>query len=72
MNPLPLPGLIGSQPICALAAFGLLRVCSSTQLGQVHLSWDLDGTGNAVLWFGQRVSGNDLIGKALLPWMAGR
>src|SRR5437016_681229 len=46
MNPLPLPGLIGTQPLCALAAFGLLRICSSTQLGQVKLGWDLAAAPN--------------------------
>lgn len=73
MNPLPLPGLIGSQPVCALAAFGLLRVCSLTPgLGQVKLAWRLEAVPRAVLHLDKEVSPDDLIRDALLPWMAGR
>jgi hypothetical protein len=36
----PLPGLVGSHPLGALAAFGLLRRLSHVgQLGEVRLSW---------------------------------
>ncbi len=72
MTPLRLPGLIGTQPLGALAAFGLLRVCSLTQVGQVKLGWDLGATPAAVLWFKHPTRGDDLIGRILLPWLAGR
>lgn len=72
MTPLLLPGLIGTQPLGALAAFGLLRVCSLTQVGQVKLGWDLSATPTAVLWFEQPTQGDDLIGRVILPWLAGR
>ncbi|MEO2090025.1 MAG: hypothetical protein ABGY75_11080 [Gemmataceae bacterium] len=73
MNQLPLPGLIGSQPICALAAIGLLRVCSLTPgLGQVKLAWRLEAVPIAVLHFDKAVSPDDLIRDTLLAWMAGR
>lgn len=73
MKPLPLPGLIGSQPICALAAFGLLRVCSLTpRLGQVKLAWRLESAPTAVLYFDNELSQDNLIRDTLLPWMSGR
>ncbi|HXG10879.1 MAG TPA: hypothetical protein VNK04_14060 [Gemmataceae bacterium] len=50
MSKIPLTGLVGSQPIGALAAFGLLRVCSSrAALGQVKLGWNWAAEPTAVL-----------------------
>jgi hypothetical protein len=45
-NDIPLTGLIGSNPLGALAAFGLLRVCSEISdlmVSRLYWSRDLDG-----------------------------
>jgi len=51
MNDLELRGLIGSHPLGALAAFGLLRCCDSlADVRDARLSWRRRGDWIAVLW----------------------
>jgi hypothetical protein len=50
MNSLHLTGLKGSQPIGALAAFGLMRICShSEEFKKARLSWSRDAGETAIL-----------------------
>ena len=67
-NDIPLTGLIGSNPLGALAAFGLLRVCSETpRLSNSRLYWSMDLEGDpiddwiAVLRLGDDVKRDELI-----------
>lgn len=49
-NGIILPGLIGSSPLGAMAAFGLLRVCSEIPILEgAHLHWTWDQDWRAVL-----------------------
>jgi len=72
MTALSLTGLRASTPLGALAAFGLLRVCSQLPLPQpVRLSWRLTVDWSAELWFARPVTANTLT-DALAAHMATR
>ncbi len=57
MTPIELNGLCGSSPIGAMAAFGLLRVCSQISgLGKVTLGWKQSSDWHPVLNVGEGAS----------------
>lgn len=61
-NDIPLPGLIGSNPLGALAAFGLLRVCNDcAPLSGAQLYWTQKHDWIAVLRVSQEIDGEQLI-----------
>ncbi|MFZ2471373.1 MAG: hypothetical protein WAW52_05450 [Methanothrix sp.] len=61
-NDLLLPGLIGSNPLGAMAAFGLLRVCSEIQtLAGACLHWTWEQDWRAVLRTPESISRDELI-----------
>lgn len=61
-EPLELAGLVGSSPIGALAAFGLLRVCSEIpELHSAKLSWTSQDDWTATLHVAPRNSQSDLV-----------
>ena len=62
-----LPGLIGSTPLGAMAAFGLLRVCSEiSDLAEARLHWTWDQDWRAVLSVPQAVGREELIKQLVL------
>lgn len=72
MSELTLNGLSGSQPIGAMAAFGLLRVCSqSKEFVAPRLSWSLKGDWKAVLTTECDLSPSGLVDR-LVAWQHGR
>jgi len=65
-NDIPLPGLIGSNPLGALAAFGLLRVCNDcTALSSARLYWTQEHDWIAVLRVPHEVNNKQLLIKIL-------
>lgn len=73
MKTLPLPGLVGSEPLGALAAFGLLRICDSLPgLGRAALAWDFCPDPVAVLRTDRRITPDGLVEAWVLPWMRER
>jgi hypothetical protein len=70
-RPIPLTGLIGSNPLGALAAFGLLRVCSEIpELADVRLGWRMDDDWLAVLMVPDGTEGDQLI-QLIVKWQQG-
>jgi hypothetical protein len=66
-NDILLPGLVGSHPLEAMAAFGLLRVCSEIpDLAEARLHWIWDQDWRAVLRVPQAVGQEDLIEQLVL------
>lgn len=66
-NDIILPGLIGSSPLGAMAAFGLLRVCSEIpDLAGASLYWTWDQDWRAVLRTPEAVGRNELIDQLVL------
>ena len=66
-NDILLQGLVGSNPLGAMAAFGLLRVCSEIpdlEGARLHWTWDQDW--RAVLRAPQAVGQEDLIKQLVL------
>lgn len=70
--PLVLSGLVGSSPIGALAAFGLLRVCSEIpELRDARLSWVSQDDWVAALLVTQKNGPDDLIDR-LVEYLSAR
>lgn len=66
-NDIILPGLIGSSPLGAMAAFGLQRVCSEIQdLAGARLYWTWDQDWRAVLRTPEAVGRDGLIDQLVL------
>jgi hypothetical protein len=66
-NDIPLPGLIGSIPLGAMAAFGLLRVCNEIPgMTGARLYWTWDQDWRAVLHTPQAIGQKELIEKLVL------
>jgi len=66
-NDIFLPGLVGSNPLGAMAAFGLLRVCSEiSDLAGVRLHWNWDQDWRAMLRVPQAVCREELIEQLVL------
>jgi hypothetical protein len=66
-NDILLPGLVGSHPLGAMAAFGLLRVCSEfSDLAGARLHWIWDQDWRAVLRAPQAVGREYLIEQLVL------
>jgi hypothetical protein len=66
-NDILLPGLVGSNPLGAMAAFGLLRVCSEISgLTGARLYWTWDQDWRAVLSTQQIVGREELIEQLVL------
>lgn len=66
-NDILLPGLVGSHPLGAMAAFGLLRVCSEIpDLAGARLRWIWDQDWRAVLRAPQAVGREELIEQLVL------
>ena len=62
MNDIPLPGLIGTHPLGAMAAFGLLRAATQVKsLGEVRLSWQFRPKCHAVLHTGKACTSDTLV-----------
>jgi hypothetical protein len=62
MREITLTGLVGSHPLGALAAFGLLRCCEGmATVGPSRLSWKKEAGWVAVLHPGQPVSADELV-----------
>ena len=76
MNEIRLTGLIGSHPLGALAAFGLLRVSSQIpDLGEVRLAWERENDWIAVLQVGLNAARDELpsaLVRALMQRQCGR
>jgi hypothetical protein len=66
-NDILLPGLVGSHPLEAMAAFGLLRVCSEiSDLASARLHWKWDQDWRAVLRAPHAVGREELIEQLVL------
>jgi len=66
-NDIFLPGLVGSNPLGAMAAFGLLRVCSEiSDLAGTRLHWIWDQDWRAMLRVPQAVGREELIEHLVL------
>lgn len=62
MKEIDLPGLVGSSPLGALAAFGLLRVCNEIEKFQgCKLKWTLRSDWTATLLVPQQLNVEDLV-----------
>lgn len=68
LRPIPLSGLVGSNPLGALAAFGLLRVCRSIpELACTQLGWRMEDDWLAVLMVPEGVETDQLI-ELIMKW----
>jgi len=66
-NDVLLPGLVGSNPLGAMAAFGLLRVCSEIpELAGARLHWTWDQDWRAVLRIPEAIGRKELIDHLVL------
>jgi hypothetical protein len=66
-NDIILPGLIGRNPLGAMAAFGLLRVCSElSELEDARLHWTWEQDWRAVLRTPEDIGREELIGQLAL------
>lgn len=62
MHEITLTGIPGSNPLGAMAAFGLFRICHVEQpFGNVHLSWRLDTDWRPILHTENQASRDDVI-----------
>jgi hypothetical protein len=62
MSEITLPGLVGTHPLGALAALGLLRCCEDmATVGPARLSWNKEAGWVAVLHTGHPVSADELV-----------
>lgn len=61
MHRMPLTGIPGSNPIGAMAAFGLFRICHcESPFGGCRLSWKLDSDWRPMLHFEEQCTGDEL------------
>lgn len=64
MSEIVLDGLIGSNPLAAMAAFGLLRCCETMdKVSSPRLSWQFDGDWIAVLHTENELSRDELVAE---------
>jgi hypothetical protein len=71
LRPIPLSGLVGSNPLGALAAFGLLRVCDDIpELACARLGWRMGDDWLAVLMVSEGIEAHQLI-ELIVKWQQG-